>query len=183
MSPNNKTYPLTGTGRTSVDIGDNANLELGNKFCYAMIGMWFVYIYWCLTVNCSPLPTPVLPIILLHRCGCWLLRWPSMYHQHNWQEILGVGLTRWRHMQQGLDQIRTLYNACKYVTKFQDFSQKFKAVRKVWCSYMLHPAVVAWQEVWWGWAPHLSPSPSMCMPEIVHIFIQQHTPRENIGNH
>jgi len=26
--------PLTGTGRTSVDIGVNANLELVDKFCY-----------------------------------------------------------------------------------------------------------------------------------------------------
>ena len=26
--------PVTGTGRTSVDIGDNANLELVDKFCY-----------------------------------------------------------------------------------------------------------------------------------------------------
>ena len=26
--------PVTGTGRTSVDIGVNANLELVDKFCY-----------------------------------------------------------------------------------------------------------------------------------------------------
>jgi len=26
--------PVTSTGRTSVDIGDNANLELVDKFCY-----------------------------------------------------------------------------------------------------------------------------------------------------
>jgi len=26
--------PVTGTGRTSVDIGGNANLELVDKFCY-----------------------------------------------------------------------------------------------------------------------------------------------------
>ena len=26
--------PVTGTGHTSVDIGDNANLELVDKFCY-----------------------------------------------------------------------------------------------------------------------------------------------------
>ena len=26
--------PVTGTGRTSVDIGNNANLELMDKFCY-----------------------------------------------------------------------------------------------------------------------------------------------------
>ena len=26
--------PITGTGRTSVDIGVNANLELVDKFCY-----------------------------------------------------------------------------------------------------------------------------------------------------
>jgi len=26
--------PVTGTGRTDVDIGDNVNLELMDKFCY-----------------------------------------------------------------------------------------------------------------------------------------------------
>jgi len=28
------TNPVIGTGCTSVDIGDNANLELVDKFCY-----------------------------------------------------------------------------------------------------------------------------------------------------
>jgi len=29
-----ETLPVTGMGRTSVDIGVNANLELVDKFCY-----------------------------------------------------------------------------------------------------------------------------------------------------
>jgi len=33
--------PITGTGRTSVDIGGDANLELVDKFCY-LGNMWSV---------------------------------------------------------------------------------------------------------------------------------------------
>ena len=33
--------PVTGTGRTSVDIGGDANLDLVDKFCYLHLGdMW-----------------------------------------------------------------------------------------------------------------------------------------------
>ena len=36
--------PVTGTGRTSVDIGGHANLELVDKFCY--LGD-MLSVYWC----------------------------------------------------------------------------------------------------------------------------------------